>query len=276
MNSTVTRTVSGAAFAVITLASLLFCKYIFAAYFLFIMVAMMVEFYRMGLGDNYKCARILAICAGCTLFVLMFCAAAFGMPYKFVALAIIPVMAVMIDSLFVSDKSEFGKFAHIYTGLLYIAVPLSLINLIAIKEGEFNGILIVSFFIIIWCSDVGAYIFGMGFGQRPDSRKLCPAISPKKSWAGFWGGLITAVIAGIVLRLTGLFTFPMLHCAALALLMSVAGVFGDLFESQWKRYYNLKDSGNIIPGHGGMLDRFDSAIFAITAGALYMSLFNLL
>ena len=276
MNSTVTRTVSGAAFAVITLASLLFCKYIFAAYFLFIMVAMMVEFYRMGLGDNYKCARILAICAGCTLFVLMFCAAAFCMPHKFVALAIIPMMAVMIDSLFVKDKSEFGKFAHIYTGLLYIAVPLSLINLIAIKGGEFNGILIVSLFIIIWCSDVGAYVFGMGFGQKPGSRKLCPAISPKKSWAGFWGGLITAVIAGIVLRLTGLFTFQMLHCVVLALLMSVAGVFGDLFESQWKRYYNLKDSGNIIPGHGGMLDRFDSAIFAITAGALYMSLFNLL
>lgn len=276
MNSTVTRTLSGAGFAVITLACLLFNKYLYAAYFLFIMAAMMVEFYRMGLGDSYKFSRILAIGAGAVLFALVFCTSAFAMPHKYVALAVVPVMAVMINSLFVKDKSEFGKFSHIYTGLLYIAVPLSLSNLIAFKNGEFNGILIVCFFIIIWCSDVGAYVFGMGFGQKPGSRKLCPEISPKKSWAGFWGGLATAVLAAIVLKLTGLFSFQIIHCAVLALLMSVAGVFGDLFESQWKRYYDLKDSGNIIPGHGGMLDRFDSAIFAITAGALYMSLFNLL
>ena len=90
------------------------------------------------------------------------------------------------------------------------------------------------------------------------------------------GGLVFAVLATLVLRLTGLMELPVLHGVIMAVIMHVAGVYGDLFESMWKRACDVKDSGSIIPGHGGMLDRFDSAIFAIPAGAIYLSLFNLL
>ena len=132
----------------------------------------------------------------------------------------------------------------------------------------------LAFFIIIWASDVGAYCIGMLLGKY--SKKLFPSVSPKKTWAGFWGGLVFAVLAGLILVWTGLWTYPWYHAVILSVIMHVAGVFGDLFESQWKRVCEIKDSGNIIPGHGGMMDRFDSALFAIPAGVIYLVIIGLL
>jgi phosphatidate cytidylyltransferase len=143
------------------------------------------------------------------------------------------------------------------------------------SEGEFNGILLLSFFVIIWGSDVGAYLFGMSLGQRY-GKKLFPSVSPKKSWIGFWGGLFTAVLVAVLLNIAGIFTFKMIHCIARAVLLCITGVYGDLIESQWKRHYDVKDSGSIIPGHGGLLDRFDSALIAIPIGIIYLVVMNVL
>lgn len=275
MNNLTVRTISGVGFVILMLACLLFNKFLFAALILFIMSTMLAEFFKMTMGEDYKFSRILAIVAACILFILVFLNAAFGVAVKFISLSLLPVLIVMINSLLVKDKTEFHKFAFIYTGLLYIAVPMSLSNLIAFNGGEFNTMLLFFFFVIIWCSDIGAYCFGLTLGQKY-GRKLCPKISPKKSWIGFWGGMLCAVIGAVVLNTTKLFDFPLIHCIILAVLMDVAGVFGDLFESMWKRSCDVKDSGTIIPGHGGMLDRFDSAIFAIPVGAIYLSLMNLI
>ena len=275
MNNTVIRTLSGAVYGALIFCSLLINGYFFAALIVFSMCAMMVEFYRMTMGESYKFSRALAIGAGVILFLLLYFCKAFHMPGKYVALAIIPILIVMFNSLLVKDKSEFTKFAFIYTGLLYIAVPMSLSNLLAFREGTFSGLLLLCFFIIIWCSDIGAYILGSLFGQKY-GRKIAPEISPKKSWIGFWGGLLFAVLAAMILHWTGLLSFPLVHCIILAVLMHGSGVAGDLFESMWKRCCNVKDSGNLIPGHGGMLDRLDSTLFAIPAGAIYLALFNLI
>ena len=261
-------------------SALIFCSllingYLFAALIVFSMCAMMVEFYRMTMGKSYKFSRALAIGAGVILFLLLYFCKAFHMPGKYVALAIIPILIVMFNSLLVKDKSEFTKFAFIYTGLLYIAVPMSLSNLLAFREGTFSGLLLLCFFIIIWCSDIGAYILGSLFGQKY-GKKIAPEISPKKSWIGFWGGLLFAVLAAMILHWTGLLSFPLVHCIILAVLMHGSGVAGDLFESMWKRCCNVKDSGNLIPGHGGMLDRLDSTLFAMPVGAIYLALFNLI
>lgn len=277
MNGTVVRTLSGIGFVAVTLACLLLNQYLFAAYVIAIMIAMMAEFYRMPFGrEKYRFIRALAILSGVVLFCLIFARPAFGMPARYTALAIIPALLVMVSSIFIRDKSEFDKLSIIYTGMFYIAVPLSLSNLLVFRSGSFSGLLILCFFLIIWASDVGAYIFGMAFGQRPGSKKLCPDISPKKSWIGFWGGMLFAVLAALILHWTGLLEAGILHCIVLAVLMDIAGVAGDLFESLWKRHYGVKDSGNIIPGHGGALDRFDSTLFAIPFGALYLALFNLI
>ena len=275
MNNTVKRSISGVLFLAVVLGGLLINKYLFAALFIFMEVCMLVEFYRMTMGDRYVKSRIFAIATAVLYFGIVFSIYAFHIPIKFTALIALTLVGLLTSSLYVKDKEDFHLFSNLYTGLFYIAIPIGLSNLIVFDaEGNFSGLLMVGFFCIIWASDVGAYCFGLLFGK--DGRKLFPSVSPKKSWAGFWGGLLCAVLAALILRLTGLFTFPYLHCIVLAVLMDVAGVYGDLFESQWKRVCEVKDSGDIIPGHGGLLDRFDSTLFAIPAGAVYLVLVGLL
>ena len=243
---------------------------------LFALVVMMTEFLQMTCGKDYRYSQILSIIAGVTLFSLVFLFKGFGFPGRLVILAFVPVFLLMINSLYVKDKSRFDKFANLYTAILYIAVPWSLLNFAVFgPEGQFSGRLLLCFFLMIWGSDVGAYGFGMALGQKY-GKKLFPSISPKKSWIGFWGGLLTAVIVAVALHYPGVFTFGLVHCIAIAILLNVTGVYGDLIESQWKRHYEVKDSGTIIPGHGGLLDRFDSALMAIPVGIIYLVVMNVL
>ena len=275
MNNTVTRTLSGICFLAIVIGGLLLNKYLFAALITFMMVTMLYEFYRMTMGELFPRTRALAITLGCCSFLSLFFVMAFRLDIRLVGFSAILLLVLMVSTLMVKDKGEFKLFAFLYTGLMYIAVPLTLSNFVVFDQaGQFNGRPMLAFFIIIWASDVGAYCIGMFLGKY--SKKLFPSVSPKKTWAGFWGGLVFAVLAGLILVWTGLWTYPWYHAVILSIIMHVAGVFGDLFESQWKRVCDIKDSGNIIPGHGGMMDRFDSALFAIPAGVIYLVIIGLL
>ena len=276
MNNFLKRTLSGLAFGAVMLAALLTDRFVFGAVMLFALIVMMSEFLKMTCGNDYRFSQVLSILAGAVLFALTYLYKGFCLPGRFVALAFIPVFILMVNSLYVKDKTCFSKFSSIYAALVYIAVPWSLINFAAFNAaGEFNGSMLLCFFCIIWGSDVGAYIFGMALGQKY-GKKLFPSISPKKSWIGFWGGLLTAVIVAVALHYAGVFTFGLVHCIAIAILLNVTGVYGDLIESQWKRHYEVKDSGTIIPGHGGLLDRFDSALMAIPVGIIYLVVMNVL
>ena len=276
MNNFVKRTISGIGFAAIMLAAFLTDKYVFGAVMLFCLIVMMWEFLRMTCGKEYRYSQILSIVAGVTLFTLVYLYRGFNFPGRLVILAFVPVFILMINSLYVKDKSRFNKFANLYTAIIYIAVPWSVLNFAAFSaDGTLNGMLLLCFFAIIWGSDVGAYLFGITLGQKY-GKKLFPSISPKKSWIGFWGGLATAVGVAVALHYVGLFRFDLIHCIFMGVLLCVAGVYGDLIESQWKRHYNVKDSGNLIPGHGGLLDRFDSALIAIPIGIIYLVVMNVL
>ena len=276
MNYFIKRTLSGIGFVAIMLAALLTNKFVFGIVMLLSLVVMMREFLHMTCGSEYRYSQILSIFAGVTLFVLTYLFKGFNFPGRLVILAFIPVFVVMINSLYVKDKSRFDKFANLYTAILYIAVPWSVFNFAVFNGcGDFNGKLLLAFFAIVWGSDVGAYLFGITLGQKY-GKKLFPSISPKKSWIGFWGGMLMAIAVAMILHYAGLMPFTLLHCVFLAVLLDVAGVYGDLIESQWKRHYNVKDSGNLIPGHGGLLDRFDSALIAIPIGVIYLVVANLL
>ena len=276
MKNFITRTISGIGFFVIMLATLLTNKYIFGIVMLLSLVIMMREFLKMTCGKNYWFSQILSILAGATLFTLIYLYKGFDFPGRLVILAFVPVFILMINSLYVKDKSRFDKFSNLYAALLYIAVPWSVLNFaVFTPEGEFNGVLLLSFFAIIWATDVGAYMFGITLGQKY-GKKLFPAISPKKSWIGFWGGLAAAVATAVGLHYAGIFCFDLIHCICMSVLLCVTGVYGDLIESQWKRHYEVKDSGTIIPGHGGLLDRFDSALIAIPIGIIYLVVMNVL
>ena len=276
MNNFIKRTISGIGFAAVMLAAFLTNEYVYGVVMLLSLVIMMKEFLTMTCGNNYPYSQVLSILSGAVLFTLIYLYKAFEFPGRLVILAFVPVFLLMINSLYLKDKSRFDKFANLYTALMYIAVPWSLLNFAVFNAaGEFNGILLLCFFCIIWGTDVGAYIFGITLGQKY-GKKLFPSISPKKSWIGFWGGLATAIGVAVGLHYAGLFRFDLIHCIFMGALLCVAGVYGDLIESQWKRHYNVKDSGNVIPGHGGLLDRFDSALIAIPIGIIYLVVMNVL
>jgi phosphatidate cytidylyltransferase len=276
MNNFIKRALSGVVFVGVMLAALLLNKYIFGAVMALSLVVMMKEFLKMTCGKDYWFSQILSILAGTTLFVLVYLYRGFNFPGRLVILAFIPVFLLMVNSLYVKDKTRFDKFSNLYTAVLYIAVPWSLLNFAVFDGcGAFNGVLLLSFFVIIWGSDVGAYMFGITLGQRY-GKKLFPSISPKKSWIGFWGGMAMAIALAVGLHYLGMLPFDLPHCIAMSVLLNVTGVYGDLIESQWKRHYEVKDSGNIIPGHGGLLDRFDSALIAIPIGIIYLVVWNVL
>ena len=276
MNGTVKRSIFGVLFLVVMLGGLLFHEVPYLILFSFISYVMLDEFYRMTMGSAFKGLQATAKVMGVVLFVAanLYFSASMHLS-TMVAVWMIAVMALMAASVFQKNHADFLKTGYLYAGLLYIAIPLALSNAIVFRSGAFSGLLMVAFFCIIWASDVGAYCFGMLFGQKLWPAKMCPTISPKKSWAGFVGGLVMAMLAGAILYWTGLFAFPLWHCLIVAALMHSMGVLGDLFESLWKRSVGIKDSGKIIPGHGGLMDRFDSALFAIPTGFIYLLLFHL-
>ncbi len=180
MNNFVKRTISGIGFVAIMLAAFLTNKYIFGFVMLLSLIIMMTEFLKMTCGKDYWFSQILSVLAGATLFTLIYLFKAFNFPERLVILACVPVFILMINSLYVKDKSRFDKFSNLYAVLVYIAVPWSLLNFAVFNgEGDFNGRMLLSFFVIIWGTDVGAYMFGITLGQKY-GRKLFPSISPKK------------------------------------------------------------------------------------------------
>ena len=274
MKNITLRTISGIGFVLVMLCGLLINQYLFAALVLFIMVGMMLEFYRMSMRGRHQTAQGLAIAAGVAEFMLLFSHFNWNLDPHFVALPLTLLMAIPVAAVLSKDHLHMADIAYVFAGILYIAIPLTLSNLIAFKGGSFSARLLLCFFVLIWCSDIGAYTIGKFFGNG--KRKLAEQISPNKTWVGFLGGMAFCMIAAILIMLTGVFDFPWYHCIALAVIMDIGGVFGDLFESLGKRHFGVKDSGNISPGHGGLLDRFDSTLVAMPLGAIYLSVMGLL
>ncbi|MBR4774640.1 MAG: phosphatidate cytidylyltransferase [Bacteroidales bacterium] len=276
MNGTVKRSIFGLLFLAVMLGGLLYHEYAFGILFLFISFQMLLEFYRINLGDSMRFLQTAGLIVGNILFLLgFFYFRGDASLSLFVGGGVGLLLLLLCQSVLQINHQDFPKFAFILAGLLYVSLPLALSPALVFTEGSFSGLLLVAFFCIIWASDVGAYCLGMLFGQKIWPAKMCPSISPKKSWAGFIGGLLFACLAGAVLKWTGLLALSMFHCVVMAAVMHVFGVFGDLFESLWKRAAGIKDSGNVIPGHGGLLDRFDSALFAIPAACIYLAIIGL-
>ena len=155
--------------------------------------------------------------------------------------------------------------------LVYVGVPLALINYCfsaAYLVSAYKAVSVLLFtFVLIWLNDTGAYLSGRAFGNR----KLCERLSPKKTWEGFWGGFLLCVIAGVVFALCS--DANVIVLGFYGALVSIASTYGDLFESLIKRRCGVKDSGTLIPGHGGVLDRIDSFLAVAPLAALMLYLF---
>jgi len=186
----------------------------------------------------------------------------------------------MVVELYRHQEKPFDSLAHTLFSILYIAVPFALFPFSAFSHTGLKSILpydqitfspgiVIGFFILLWANDTGAYLIGISLGRH----RLMERISPKKSWEGFIGGiLVSAVVAWL---LSGWFgVVGKINWIIISVIISVAGIYGDLIESMLKRSIGVKDSGNIMPGHGGFLDRFDSAIISFPLVYLFILLFG--
>ncbi|MBQ6243183.1 MAG: phosphatidate cytidylyltransferase [Bacteroidales bacterium] len=271
-----TRTLAGAVFLVVMVFGLIWDRTLFGALFAVVLWIALQEFYRMALGTRFLFQQKLGLVAGAAAFLLVASHCFYGWDLRWLVLALIPLLLIPVTAIFLPSREGFGDLTYIYAGLLYIALPISLSPLIVMDGEVFDGWLLLSLFILIWVSDVGAYCVGSLFGRRPDARKLAPSISPNKSWWGFWGGLGFCVAAAVGLHYLTWLPYGLVHCIVVGLIIAVGGTCGDLFESMWKRHFGVKDSGRCIPGHGGMLDRFDSSLVAIPMACIYLTLIELI
>lgn len=252
-------------------------KYVFPFLMLLIMFGMLHEFFEISVGKGELVKeKVFGYVTGLLFFVLIYCVYAFGMKFRFVTLVLLPITAMLTSFIFEKDHSRIDKLAFLFYGLLYISLPIGLIPLLVFYKGAYDGYMLLSLFILIWMSDIGAYCIGSLLGQRPGAKKLAPSISPKKSWWGVAGGALFCAAAAVALHFMGWLPFRLIHCILLSFVVCFGDVVGDLAESVWKRHFGVKDSGNCIPGHGGFLDRFDSSIIAIPLGGIYMAIFALL
>ena len=193
-------------------------------------------------------------------------------------------MYLLVAELYLQRENPIGNWAHSMLAQIYVALPFSLLALLLFAptaEGadpRTRAYLILSVFVFLWCNDTGAYCTGSLLGRH----KLFPRVSPGKTWEGSIGGGVLTVVASQLIawfgpaEMTGecsfvVFGLTPLQWAGFALTVVVFGTWGDLVESLMKRRLGVKDSGNILPGHGGMLDRFDSSLLAIPAVVCYLS-----
>ncbi|MDX9781355.1 MAG: phosphatidate cytidylyltransferase [Bacteroidales bacterium] len=275
MNNTVVRTLSGLVFLLIMVGSLLIGPIAYAAVMLFIIAVVMHEYLEISLGRKYRIPRLLAILTGLSLFLILFFILEYNIEVKMLLIALVPLVATYISLIWEKDAESYRKNQYLGGSVLYTALPFALTTLIVYKEnGEFDGTTLLFFFIILWVSDIGAYVFGMLFGQK-NGHKLFPSISPKKSWEGFYGGLGSALVFAVIIYYSGLSDFNLMHTLIVALIINIASVLGDLAESQFKRNFGVKDSGSLMPGHGGLLDRFDGALTSFPLAIAYIKLLSL-
>jgi len=189
-------------------------------------------------------------------------------------LALIPLVLVFFTAQLYRKKDfPFNDIAVTLLGNLYISVPFVFVYYIVLAipmPAIFSPKLLIALLIFVWTNDTGAYLSGMSMGKN----KLFERISPKKTWEGAIGGTLLVVLASYLVSIW-ITEIAMIHWIALGVICSVTANFGDLFESLLKRSLNVKDSGTLLPGHGGMLDRFDGVIFAVPAFFTYLYVVNL-
>lgn len=272
MKTLLVRALTGAIFVGLTIGSILLGKFTFLVFFLATMLYTNYEFYRLCQIRGDKPHVILGLIISAYIFLSVFLYRMHYMDLE-VFLVLFPLlMAIPIFEVFQRDRRRILNISFTILGIVYVGLPFSILNLIATHMESLSGSgyspePILGLFLILWANDSGAYLVGSRLGKH----KMAEKISPKKTWEGFLGGALFAIFVAIIFAVYGqLFSIPQAIIASL--ITVIFGTLGDLSESMFKRSFNVKDSGKIMPGHGGLLDRFDSLLFSAPVYYLYLFL----
>lgn len=221
-----------------------------------------------GFRPNYNLGVFLSVIIFVTTYLYASKESLIGV--HFVLVPILPL--VCLSALYSSNNNEtLSNVSVTFFGILYISLPISLLNFIVFNEYSYNSIYLMATLLFLWTSESAAYFGGSLFGRK----KLFESVSPMKTWEGVISGLFANILLAYLIHQfvwTSFQTFT--FWVLFSVVVLVSGIFGDLFESLLKRNFNLKDSGNKLPGHGGFLDRFDSFFFVIPYVYFYLKIID--
>ena len=278
MKNLMVRTLSGLVLVAVFVGAVLGSQWSFGALLLLILVGGQTEFYKLARETGLSPQRWMGLAVGVLLFALNFIVfrqfsrsvtdeAGGAVLYLLLYIGLL-LPTLFVCELFRRSATPLANLGATLLGVLYVAVPLSLLLYVPVLAGDgvWRPETVLCYIFIIWANDVFAYLVGMTFGRD----RLCERLSPKKSWEGFFGGLAGAVATGLAAAYALDANYWV--WGGLALVASLSGVAGDLVESMFKREAGVKDSGQVIPGHGGVLDRFDALLLSAPYVFLYLLL----
>lgn len=270
MKNLIIRALTGIVFVAVLIGAICFHQLSFFILFCVIIGLTLWEFY--GLINKYEHAtlrRVVSVLGGMYLFAATFfyvngqCEGKIFLPYLFF------ILYTLIAELYRKASDPIRNWVFTIFGQVYCAGSFSLLNLIAFSsDSTYMPLFVMAIFAFVWIDDTGAYVVGSQLGKR----KLFERISPKKSWEGFYGGFILVLASSQIFA----WYFPEIswyNWLGFSATVVIFGTWGDLVESLFKRTLGVKDSGTLLPGHGGMMDRFDSVMMAIPASYIYIELF---
>ena len=270
------RTASGAVLAAVLFGATLLSPWGYMALLGVIVAVGVWEFYKLANGCGYSPQRVMGLALSLTLFafgaavfysiVIARSSVAETIIFAAILYALVAVPSLFVCELFRNKEHSIANVATTLAGVFYVALPTTLMLAIPqmVSDADWNPWCAICYILTIWANDSFAYLVGVGIGRH----RMCERISPKKSWEGFVGGVVAAVGFG---ALWGhLLGHNVLVWAGLGAIIAVTGVAGDFVESLFKRTAGVKDSGAILPGHGGMLDRFDALFISAPYVVLYL------
>jgi len=264
-----TRAITAFFFTIVMLGSIFGGPYTFTVFYLVLSLAALFEFFSMIKSAGIRPHRNIALFAASLIFLMTAGYHLLQFENKFMLLIVPLIFSVFISELYKKEKIPFSNISYTFVGFVYVTVPFCFFYSLGFIQNttEYNFHLPLSFLLMLWASDTGQYLFGVKFGKT----RLFERHSPKKSWEGFFGGMFTSVVVSYVISLFFTEISPLVF-GGMAVLIVAFGTLGDLVESMLKRSLNVKDSGSILPGHGGFLDRFDGLLLAAPVVYAYLYL----
>ena len=279
MKDLLIRSLTGILFVAILVGAIMWDKLAVASLFFIISLIGLNEFFALMMKNGFNPKKSITTAIGAVIYFIISLYSFDQYSFKFL-LFIFPLLVLLVViEIFRKNETPISNIAFSIMGILYVVIPFSILNFFAyestysevinIEDGQHNYWLLLGFFLLQWSNDTGAYLIGSSLGKH----KMTPEISPNKTWEGAIGGFVMSLIVAFVISY---FTYSSLfHWLAISTIVVIFGTIGDLTESRIKRTCGVKDSGRIMPGHGGILDRFDGVLFSAPFVLAYLHIFNL-